>query len=464
MTTINKAISYIRANGNAMEQARLQVITDSIIRTDDEIVQLLNHLQNEDGGWVPFWGKDISSLDATCYKLAQFEQLGVQKHPLIDNAIAFILRKQDESGFFEEDLCIADICPPWVKSGELEARLYLTANCALWIQHYAPESDALASAASYLIANRNEEGYLNSYPHTNWMAAGLLYTLGYKEEAARLMQYIDSIIDELSSDNLAWLANTFILCNMDENDRLHQIISRLKLQQQEDGSWSSDDGEWQRTHTTLEALRAIKYTEAGLGSSQTNQSRPQLVLDAGGVIITNLQSTFWSELADASGVMIDRVVASFMKDIRKPLWTGQIGQDAFWHWLKEQCPNVDIETAQSLFFKHMRTLPTVSYLSEWSKYADLHLLSNHCEEWLLPVLQPYLPFFKSITISSKVGYCKPNLAIYEYVHSQLDSQCSILFVDDQEKNFMSAQQLGWDTLLADSDGQWIEAVTNWVQK
>jgi A-macroglobulin TED domain len=262
MSVIDRAIQYIDSHGSAIEKARLKFITDAALISTDEIAQLMNHPQNEDGGWIPFWGKDISSLDATCYKLAQLEQLGVQQHSMIDKAITFMLSKQADKGYFEEEERIADICPPWVKPGELEAQLYLTANCALWIQYYAPQNkEQLVSAAEYLISHINEGGFINSYRHTNWMAAGFLYRMGFEAESQRMMQYIESTIEDLSSDNLAWLANTLILCKMNSKELLHKITTQLIQLQQEDGSWSSDDGEWQRMHTTLEALRAIKFSE-----------------------------------------------------------------------------------------------------------------------------------------------------------------------------------------------------------
>lgn len=192
--------------------------------------------------------------------------------------------------------------------------------------------------------------------------------------------------------------------------------------------------------------------------------RPQLVLDAGGVIIPNLGSTFWSELAIVPGIPKDRLILSFRQNIREPLWTGKIDQEEFWLWLERNCPQVELHFAKELFLKHLQPLSTIEHLGEWSKLADIHLLSNHCEEWHAPIIEPYNQFLKSITISSSVGYCKPDPQIYEYVHSRLDRDQSILFVDDQERNFKPAHDLGWDTLLADPEGKWIEAVTKWCIK
>ncbi|MNC67403.1 hypothetical protein D3C75_1178990 [compost metagenome] len=67
-------------------------------------------------------------------------------------------------------------------------------------------------------------------------------------------------------------------------------------------------------------------------------------------------------------------------------------------------------------------------------------------------------YTSSITISNVVGYCKPQQEIYEIVKKQIGFDEFILYVDDQEKNLIPAQRLGWRTLLADEGHKWIEEV------
>jgi HAD superfamily hydrolase (TIGR01509 family) len=63
-----------------------------------------------------------------------------------------------------------------------------------------------------------------------------------------------------------------------------------------------------------------------------------------------------------------------------------------------------------------------------------------------------------VTISSLVGYCKPDPEIYTIVKRKLNNQGNTLFIDDQEKNFKQAKVLGWNTLLADENGDWVDRI------
>ncbi|WP_445670922.1 HAD-IA family hydrolase [Paenibacillus sp. FSL R5-0473] len=106
----------------------------------------------------------------------------------------------------------------------------------------------------------------------------------------------------------------------------------------------------------------------------------------------------------------------------------------------------------------MVPLPAAQYLERWSEFADIHLLSNHCKEWIEPNLSCLSSFTKSVTISNQVGLCKPEIEIYQRVKTLLAAGEEVLFIDDQEKNLHSAKLLGWKTLLADEEGDWVNEV------
>lgn len=77
---------------------------------------------------------------------------------------------------------------------------------------------------------------------------------------------------------------------------------------------------------------------------------------------------------------------------------------------------------------------------------------------LIPVLSGFEVHLKSITISNQVGLCKPDIRIYELVESYFNSKDRVLYIDDQEKNLKPAANLGWNTLLADNQNNWIKDV------
>jgi HAD superfamily hydrolase (TIGR01549 family) len=184
----------------------------------------------------------------------------------------------------------------------------------------------------------------------------------------------------------------------------------------------------------------------------------QLILDVAGVIITNLSPIFWHEIAELAFIPSETLRSQFKQEMRELLWTGKISEYEFWHWLNKKCPPIEIHTAQSILFKQLRYLPAIKCLPTWSQVADIHLLSNHRTEWLEPLLEPIKKYVKSITISSSVGFSKPDPIIYEIVQSKIQVNRQVLFVDDQEKNLKPAQDLFWSTLKADKKGMWIEQV------
>ncbi|GAE05186.1 hypothetical protein [Paenibacillus sp. JCM 10914] len=113
----------------------------------------------------------------------------------------------------------------------------------------------------------------------------------------------------------------------------------------------------------------------------------------------------------------------------------------------------------------MASLPAWERIEEWNCHADIHILSNHCSEWVGALLEPLKHFTKSITISNQVGLCKPEIEIYEFVSRYFPAGISsnrILYIDDQDKNLRPAKMLGWNTMLADQEQRWIEGVNEWL--
>ncbi|MCM3783443.1 HAD-IA family hydrolase [Neobacillus mesonae] len=186
----------------------------------------------------------------------------------------------------------------------------------------------------------------------------------------------------------------------------------------------------------------------------------QLVLDAGGVITANLSPAYWKELSPASLSSEESIVHKFKREIREKLWSGHVTEADFYLWVRGHSSELkqNDEQFRQLVQGHLRLLPASEHLEEWSGKADLHILSNHRHEWLTPVLAPILPFIASCTISSEVGMCKPSASIYTYLHRKLGNLDDIYFVDDQERNLLPAREMGWKTILADPEGQWVETI------
>jgi HAD superfamily hydrolase (TIGR01509 family) len=185
-------------------------------------------------------------------------------------------------------------------------------------------------------------------------------------------------------------------------------------------------------------------------------NRFQLILDIGGVLATNLTG-FWRDAAASAGIPYEELRALYKKDVREALWSGRMAESDFWNWLNASFP-LERETAYGLLKANLRPLPALARLPEWGRSADIHLLSNHRAEWIVPILEPVRPYIRSMTISSEAGCFKPHPDIYRLAASQLTGSGPALYVDDQVKNLAHASALGWQTLLADERGDWIGEV------
>lgn len=167
---------------------------------------------------------------------------------------------------------------------------------------------------------------------------------------------------------------------------------------------------------------------------------------------------FWEQLCDRSSISYESIVPHYKATMSAPLWRGEVTEAEFWNWMAGGYPSVDVSSARLLLTANLARLPALNRLAEWRAHADLHLLSNHRAEWLLPVLAKELPLFASVTISSEVGCAKPQPEIFRRVASRLPAGAPVLFVDDQSHNLQAAIELGWMTLKADADGRWVEEV------
>jgi len=255
-----QAIWFVKQNGNEIEQARLRYLLHGE-RPSPIIIQQLFNGQREDGGFAPFWAPNYSSIDATCYRLAQAEQLGLGATKLaVANAVRFLLLRQGENGRFSEDPSVANSAPPWAAPGDLAAELYLTANAGFWLAFFGYVEAAEQSAnflTSHLDADRHK---LPSFAQAQWLACGLAWQLGVLEMVDHLSSYLYANLPHTASE-LAWMLGTLQGVNLSRGPSVIMVGAlRLAQRQEADGRFPSDEG--QDVHTTLEALRVFAKWDA----------------------------------------------------------------------------------------------------------------------------------------------------------------------------------------------------------
>lgn len=193
--------------------------------------------------------------------------------------------------------------------------------------------------------------------------------------------------------------------------------------------------------------------------------RKQLILDAGGVIVTNFTPAFWERMAEASGMRYEELRAVYKAEVRDSLWNGRLPEPEFWNWLERECPAVPSSDARALLRNHIAPLPASACIPAWSEQADVHILSNHRAEWLEACLAPFRSRLGHVVVSSEAGSSKPSAAIFEHLQAKLPaSSRGVLYVDDLRKNTEAAERCGWETLIADAESAWIERVNEWLQE
>lgn len=253
------AIQFVLERGNPSEQARLNFILTGAVPPSESIQQFFSD-QQADGSWSPFWAPGYSGLDATCFRLAQGEQMGISANePALLRAAICLVQRQHADGSWEEDEAVTELAPPWAKPGDLAARLYLTANGGFWLAAFPQTRPCAQLAASYVRSCLPPDGHLPTFLHTHWLAAGLFSRLDQAEPAERILICLSTRLLDLSASSLAWLIVTLRLAGLPATTPLiAQAASLLEQQQQPAGNWESEDGPDQDVHATLEALRALR--------------------------------------------------------------------------------------------------------------------------------------------------------------------------------------------------------------
>ena len=266
MADVDAAIGYVVARGDAVDRARLSFVRSGLTPAI-EILQHVEMGQTPDGGWPALWGEDVASVDATCFRLGELDELGGLNRASAARALAWLTRRQRLDGFWEEDHSLAATAPPWARPGDPEARFYLTVNAAFWLAVAASESadgeagppPALERAARVISESMDENGTWPGFLVSGWLAGAVLHRTEWFYEAARIFGILTDRVNAMSAGDAAWMTAALLRAGVSAEDNLIGAARvRLSDTQRPDGSWPSDDAPALDVHTTLTALRAIR--------------------------------------------------------------------------------------------------------------------------------------------------------------------------------------------------------------
>ncbi|GGQ67374.1 hypothetical protein GCM10010166_41640 [Couchioplanes caeruleus subsp. azureus] len=265
---MDAAIGYVVAHGDPVERARL-----SYLRTGSSpapgTVERIEHGQTPEGGWPAGTDGTVPSVDATCFRLAELDDLGGLHGRAAARALSWLAGVQRGDGTWQEDASLAPEAPPWAMPGDPEATLYLTAVAGFWMTVAEIDSQArrgqparfashLAAAARFVVAHLRPDGTWPSFLATGWHAAGLLHAQEFFYESARMQIVLGDRLDDMSPAHVANLAAALRRVDLGDDWLLRAARKRLGETQRTDGGWDSDEGPVFDVNTTLTAIRACR--------------------------------------------------------------------------------------------------------------------------------------------------------------------------------------------------------------
>jgi len=259
------AIGFVVAHGDSVDRARLSYLRTGAAPSED-ILTTAEIGQAPDGGWPALWGGEVASIDATCFRLVELDDLGALQRPAASRGLEWLASRQRNS-MWEEDESLAVEAPSWAKPGDPEARLYLTANAAFWLS--VSDLDAgwgggqfaqfTQPAAQAIAAHIGEDGSWRSFLISAWLSAAVLHRHDKFYESARIQIMLGDRLPQMTPADVALMAAALRRVGVSVEDWLLTAARRrLAETQRSDGGWPSDDGPAFDVHTTLAAIRATR--------------------------------------------------------------------------------------------------------------------------------------------------------------------------------------------------------------
>lgn len=258
MVDVEAAIGFVMAKGDPVDRARL-----SYLRTRTEPnQQILNAIEAGQalaGGWPAFYSGRVPSIDATCFRLVQLDDLGALQRRTARSALHWLASRQRPDGTWQEDETLASDAPPWAQPGDPEATLYLTANAAHWLAVAGNYHTIVQRAAEVIRESLKPDGTWPSFLVTGWLGATVLFKQDMFYEQARMQVVLTERLPTMSAADAASLAATLRRAGVSDEDwTLVAARRRLGETQRTDGGWTSDDGGGFDVHVALQAIRACR--------------------------------------------------------------------------------------------------------------------------------------------------------------------------------------------------------------
>jgi hypothetical protein len=243
---VEKAIEFVRTNGNKFEQSRLNnIIGMNFDRT--EVLKAFSNFQNPDGGF-PFGDRNgfPSCLSNTAMAFHNLLEMDLDDSAVAKRCVKFFLKMKTDKGTWPENNKIKPLDPPfWDMPGDDMTTLWLTADISdLILRTGVPVSK---KTAQYIKKHQEPEGRFTGYIHTTWMALSIFGKNGFGNEKiySRALTFLEKIdIEDWDASCVAWCLDSMKRGDVDNDSTLwNKLLGQLSATQEPDGSWPSDEGD-----------------------------------------------------------------------------------------------------------------------------------------------------------------------------------------------------------------------------
>jgi hypothetical protein len=267
MVDLERAESYVRLHGDAVQIARLIAILQCEPPTESALRELAK-LQDVDGGYR-CRGRETGNLFDTARVLQWLDDLGVHTGPLVGPACRFLIDHQLEDGGWDEAPEPRDLGVLWqCRSSDVGARVWLTGLCAhVLIRFGYAEAPGTRCPTDFLLAHCDRTGRMEGSLRATWNALPMLafYPGSQSPPFRRAVKAVEDAYEESwAGGYVASLLRCLWDSGLHAGHRLvERVLGDLQRAQREDGSWKPDSGERDAdgVHATIAAVKALRIYE-----------------------------------------------------------------------------------------------------------------------------------------------------------------------------------------------------------
>ena len=273
MVDIEAAIGFVVARGDQVDRARLSWLRSELPPPPGRVAKV-EMGQSAEGGWPAFWGGDVPSIDATCFRLAELDDLGALDRPAARAALAWLASRQRPDGTWQEDEALADTAPPWAHAGRPGGGALPDRQRRLLAggRRSAPEPATVAAGQPVRRGGRaGHPGVPGGAAAGRHLAVvpgrrlarrrRMLYHTGWFYEAAQIQVMLRRTHagHERRPMSRGWRRRCAGPGCPTEDFVLEAALASASAEtQRTDGGWASDDGDAFDVHTTLAAIRGVR--------------------------------------------------------------------------------------------------------------------------------------------------------------------------------------------------------------